>query len=128
KGITQGLPAILILCLVGILIGVWVLNGTVQTITYYGLQFLSPSVYLVSTVVITSIVSTMTGTSLGTLGTIGVSLMGVAHGMGVEPALAAGAIVSGSIFGNKLSPLSDTTNLAAASGKADVFEHIRHML
>ncbi|MGY4690925.1 Na+/H+ antiporter NhaC [Salibacterium sp. K-3] len=128
KVISQGMPAILILSFVGTLIGVWVLNGTVQTITFYGLQVLSPSVYLVSTVIITSIVSTVTGTSFGSIGTIGVSLMGVAYGMGVDPALAAGAIVSGAIFGNKLSPLSDTTNLAAASTNTDVFEHIRHML
>ncbi|MBB6451325.1 NhaC family Na+:H+ antiporter [Geomicrobium halophilum] len=128
KGISHGIPAILILSLIGTLIGVWVLNGTVQTITYYGLQLLSPSTFLVSTVIITAVVAIMTGSSLSAIGTIGVSLIGVAYGMDVSPAMTAGAIVSGAIFGDKLSPLSDTTNLAAATAKTNIFEHIRHML
>ncbi|SDI71134.1 Na+/H+ antiporter NhaC [Natribacillus halophilus] len=128
SGVAKGIAPILILSLIGMLIGVWVLNGTVQTITYYGLQLLSPSTFLVSSVVITAIVAIMTGSSLSAMGTIGVSLMGVAYGMDVAPAMAAGAIVSGAIFGDKLSPLSDTTNLAAATAKTDIFEHIRHML
>ncbi|WP_193550772.1 Na+/H+ antiporter NhaC [Salicibibacter kimchii] len=128
KGISNGIPAILILSLIGTLIGVWVLNGTVQTITYYGLQILSPATFLISTVIITAIVAIMTGSSLSAMGTIGVSLMGVSYGMGVEPAMTAGAIVSGALFGDKLSPLSDTTNLAAAAAKTNIFEHIRHML
>ncbi|QQK74809.1 Na+/H+ antiporter NhaC [Salicibibacter cibarius] len=128
NGIAQGIAPILILSLIGTLIGVWVLNGTVQTITYYGLQLLSPATFLVSAVVITAIVATMVGSSLSAMGTIGVSLMGVAYGMDVSPAMAAGAIVSGAIFGDKLSPLSDTTNLAAATAKTNIFEHIRHML
>lgn len=128
NGIAQGIAPILILSLIGTLIGVWVLNGTVQTITYYGLQLLSPATFLVSAVVITAIVATMVGSSLSAMGTIGVSLMGVAYGMDVSPAMAAGAIVSGAMFGDKLSPLSDTTNLAAATAKTNIFEHIRHML
>ncbi|SFQ26328.1 Na+/H+ antiporter NhaC [Salibacterium halotolerans] len=128
KGISYGIPAILILSLIGILIGVWALNGTVPTITFYGLQVLSPGFFLVTAVIITAVVATMTGSSLSAMGTIGVSLMGVAYGMGISPEMTAGAIVSGAIFGDKLSPLSDTTNLAAATAKVDVFAHIRHML
>ncbi|RSL33143.1 Na+/H+ antiporter NhaC [Salibacterium salarium] len=128
KGISYGIPAILILSLIGVLIGVWALNSTVPTITYYGLHVLSPSLFLVSAVLITAVVAVMTGSSLSAMGTIGVSLMGVAYGMGISPEMTAGAIVSGAIFGDKLSPLSDTTNLTAATAKVDVFEHIRHML
>ncbi|SFL47051.1 Na+/H+ antiporter NhaC [Salibacterium qingdaonense] len=128
KGISYGIPAILILSLIGVLIGVWALNGTVPTITFYGLQVLSPSFFLVSAVIITAVVAVMTGSSLSAMGTIGVSLMGVAYGMGISPEMTAGAIVSGAIFGDKLSPLSDTTNLTAATAKVDVFTHIRHML
>ncbi|WP_026702151.1 Na+/H+ antiporter NhaC [Salibacterium aidingense] len=128
KGISYGIPAILILSLIGVLIGVWALNGTVPTITFYGLHVLSPSLFLVSAVIITAVVAIMTGSSLSAMATIGVSLMGVAYGMGISPEMTAGAIVSGAIFGDKLSPLSDTTNLTAATAKVDVFEHIRHML
>lgn len=128
KGISQGIPSILILCLIGILIGVWVLNGTVPTITYYGLHALSPDFFLMSTVLICSVVSVVCGSSWSAIGTVGVSLMGVAYGLGVSPALTAGAIVSGAIFGDKISPLSDTTNLAAATAKVNIFDHIKHML
>lgn len=128
KGILYGIPSILILCLIGILIGVWVLNGTVPTITYYGLHILSPDFFLVSAVLICSIVSTICGSSWSAMGTIGVSLMGVAYGLGFSPAITAGAIVSGAIFGDKISPLSDTTNLAAATAKVNIYEHIKHML
>ncbi|ARI78695.1 Na+/H+ antiporter NhaC [Halobacillus mangrovi] len=128
RGVSYGVPAIIILSLIGITVGVWVLNGTVQTITYYGLQVLSPSIFLVSAVIITAVVATMTGSSWSAMSTIGIALMGVAYGMSVSPAITAGAIVSGAMFGDKLSPLSDTTNLAAATAKVDIFQHIRHML
>ncbi|WP_181347876.1 Na+/H+ antiporter NhaC [Thalassobacillus sp. CUG 92003] len=128
RGVSHGVPAILILSLIGILVGVWVLNGTVQTITYYGLHVLSPSLFLVSTVLITAIVATMTGSSWSAISTIGIALMGVAYGMEISPAMTAGAIVCGAIFGDKLSPLSDTTNLTAATAKVDIFVHIKHML
>ncbi|MGF9913697.1 Na+/H+ antiporter NhaC [Paenibacillus ehimensis] len=128
KGILYGLPSILILCLIGILIGIWVLNGTVPTLSYYGLHILSPSYFLVSTVLICGVVSVLTGSSWSAIGTMGVALMGVAYGMGISPAMAAGAIVCGSVFGDKISPLSDTTNLASATAKVPIFDHIRHML
>ncbi|GAK00545.1 LOW QUALITY PROTEIN: Na+/H+ antiporter NhaC [Geomicrobium sp. JCM 19055] len=128
SSVSYGVIPILILLMIGILIGLWLLGGTVQTITYYGLQVLSPTYFLATTVIITAVVALMTGSSLSAIGTIGVSLMGVSIGMGADPAMTAGAIVSGAIFGDKLSPLSDTTNLAAATAKVDLFEHIRHML
>ncbi|MBM7586085.1 NhaC family Na+:H+ antiporter [Bacillus pakistanensis] len=128
KGIFYGIPSILILCLIGMLIGVWVLNGTVPTITYYGLHTLSPDLFLMSTVLICSIVSVVCGSSWSSIGTIGVSLMGVAYGLDISPAMTAGAIVSGAIFGDKISPLSDTTNLASATAKVNIYEHIKHML
>ncbi|GLI06438.1 Na+/H+ antiporter NhaC [Paenibacillus tyrfis] len=128
KGILYGLPSILILCLIGILIGIWVLNGTVPTLSYYGLHILSPSYFLVSAVLICGVVSVLTGSSWSAIGTMGVALMGVAYGMGISPAMAAGAIVCGSVFGDKISPLSDTTNLASATAKVPIFDHIRHML
>jgi Na+:H+ antiporter, NhaC family len=128
KGIFYGIPSILILCLIGILIGVWVLNGTVPTITYYGLHILSPEFFLMSTLLICSIVSVFCGSSWSTIGTIGVSLMGIAFALDISPAMTAGAIVSGAIFGDKISPLSDTTNLASATAKVNIFEHIKHML
>ncbi|MFB0845950.1 Na+/H+ antiporter NhaC [Paenibacillus oleatilyticus] len=128
KGILYGLPSILILCLIGILIGIWVLNGTVPTLSYYGLHILSPGYFLVSAVLICGVVSVLTGSSWSAIGTMGVALMGVAYGMGISPAMAAGAIVCGSVFGDKISPLSDTTNLASATAKVPIFDHIRHML
>jgi NhaC family Na+:H+ antiporter len=128
KGISAGLPSILILCIIGIVIGVWAMNGTVPTMAYYGLQFLSPQFFLLSSVVLCVIVSVMTGSSWSAISTMGVALMGVAYGMEISPAMTAGAIVSGAIFGDKISPLSDTTNLASAIAKVDIFEHIRYML
>ncbi|QAS54282.1 Na+/H+ antiporter NhaC [Halobacillus litoralis] len=128
KGVSHGVPAILILSLIGILVGVWVLNGTVQTITFYGLQVLSPSIFLVSAVIITAVVATMTGSSWSAISTIGIALMGVSYGMEISASMTAGAIVCGAIFGDKMSPLSDTTNLTAATAKVDIFQHIKHML
>ncbi|WP_431799845.1 Na+/H+ antiporter NhaC family protein [Halobacillus andaensis] len=128
KGVSHGVPAILILSLIGILVGVWVLNGTVQTITFYGLHVLSPSIFLVSAVIITAVVATMTGSSWSAISTIGIALMGVSYGMGIPSSIAAGAVVCGAIFGDKMSPLSDTTNLTAATAKVDIFQHIKHML
>ncbi|UOQ45888.1 Na+/H+ antiporter NhaC [Halobacillus salinarum] len=128
RGVSYGVPAIIILSLIGINVGVWVLNGTVQTITYYGLEVLSPSFFLVSAVIVTAVVATMTGSSWSAISTIGIALMGVAYGMSISPAITAGAIVSGAMFGDKMSPLSDTTNLAAATAKVDIFQHIRHMM
>lgn len=127
-GIMQALQAIIILAIIGVLIGVWLLSGVVPTMIYYGLSILSPSIFLVATVIICSITSLATGTSWGAAGTIGLALMGIAQGLGIPAPIAAGAIISGVYFGDKMSPLSDTTNLAPAMAGTDVFTHIKFML
>ena len=127
-GIYRALQSILILIIIGILIGVWIVSGVVPTMIFYGLKLLSPSVFLVAAMLICSVTSLATGSSWGTVGTMGLALMGIAVGLGIPPAAAAGAIISGSYFGDKLSPLSDTTNLAPAMAGTDVFTHIKFML
>lgn len=127
-GIYQALQAVIILLIIGVLIGIWILSGVVPSMIYYGLGILKPSIFLVATILIASLTSLATGTSWGTAGTIGIALMGIAKGLGVPPAVAAGAIISGAYFGDKLSPLSDTTNLAPAVAGTDVFTHIKGML
>lgn len=127
-GIYQALQAVVILCIIGVLIGVWMVSGVVPSMIYYGLKILSPQFFLVAALLICSITSLATGTSWGTAGTIGVALMGVATGLGINPAIAAGAIISGAYFGDKMSPLSDTTNLAPAMAGTDVFTHVKFML
>lgn len=132
KGIVEGLakamPAILIMTSVGALIATWIAAGTIPMLVSWGLELISPRFFLVTACVICSIVSISTGTSWGTVGTVGVALMGVAGGLGVPLGAAAGAIVSGAYFGDKLSPFSDTTNLAPVIARANLFDHIRHML
>lgn len=128
RGITHALPSIIILLLVGILIGLWILGGVVPTLVYYGLMVFSPGIYLFACAVICAIASTATGTSWGTTGTIGVALMGVGAGLGIPLPMVAGAVLSGAYFGDKLSPLSDTTNMAPAMVGVDLYTHIRHML
>jgi NhaC family Na+:H+ antiporter len=132
KGIVHGISlstgAVLILLMVGALIGTWILSGTVPTLIYYGLGVLSPTWFYAAAVVICAIVALATGSSWTTAGTIGVALVGIATVQGLNLGLAAGAIVSGAYFGDKLSPLSDTTNLAPAMAGTDLFTHIRHML
>ncbi len=127
-GIYQALQAIIILAIIGILIGTWLLAGVVPTMIYYGLNILNPTIFLVATTIICSITSLATGTSWGTAGTIGIALMGIAKGLSIPAPIAAGAILSGAYFGDKLSPLSDTTNLAPAMAGTDVFTHVKFML
>ena len=127
-GISRAMQAILILTIVGMMVGVWLLSGTIPTMIYYGLKLLSPSVFLVASVLICSITSLATGTSWGTMGTMGLALMGIAAGLGMPIGPTAGAILSGSYFGDKLSPLSDTTNLAPAMAGTDVFTHVKYMI
>jgi NhaC family Na+:H+ antiporter len=122
------MQAILILAIVGSLIGVWIAGGIVPTLIYYGLQVLSPTFFLVASVILCSIVSLATGSSWTTAGTVGVALIGVAQGLGIPMALAAGAIISGAYFGDKMSPMSDTTNLAPAMAGSQLFDHIKHMM
>lgn len=126
-GITQALQSIIILAIIGILIGVWIVSGVVPTMISYGLRILSPNIFLPAAVLLTSITSIATGTSWGTMGTMGIALMGIAGGLNIPGPLAAGAIISGAYFGDKMSPLSDTTNLAPAMAGTDVFTHIKYM-
>jgi len=127
-GINLAMGAILILMVVGTMIGTWISGGIVPTMIYYGLKALSPGIFLGATMIICSIISLGTGSSWSTAGTVGVALIGVGQGLGVPMPMVAGAIISGAYFGDKMSPLSDTTNLAPAVAGTDVFSHIRHMV
>ncbi|KPK61962.1 MAG: sodium:proton antiporter [Gemmatimonas sp. SG8_38_2] len=128
RGINLAMGAILILMVVGTLIGTWILGGVVPTMIYYGLKVLSPGIFLAATMLICSIVSLGTGSSWSTAGTVGVALIGVGGALQIPLPMVAGAIISGAYFGDKMSPLSDTTNLAPAVAGTDVFTHIRHMV
>jgi NhaC family Na+:H+ antiporter len=132
KGIVHGISlstgAVLILLIVGALIGTWILSGTVPAMIYWGLGILSPTWFYAAALIICSIVALATGSSWTTAGTIGVALIGVATVQDLNLGLAAGAVISGAYFGDKMSPLSDTTNLAPAMAGTDLFTHIRHML
>lgn len=121
------LPSMIVL-VVGAMVGAWLISGTVPTLIYYGIQTISPGYFFVTALLFCTIVSVSTGTSWGTLGTAGVALMGVSHSLGLPPGMSAGAIISGAYFGDKISPLSDTTNLAAAVSGADLIDHVKHML
>lgn len=120
-------PIMILMC-VGMLVGVWICSGTIPTMIYYGMKFLSPRTFLIMTCLIACLMSVMTGTSWGTVSTVGVALMGVSVGLGVPVAYTAGAITAGAIFGDKLSPLSDTTVLAAAVADVNIVDHIKYML
>lgn len=126
--INRAMGAILILIMVGPLIGSWLVSGTIPYFIYIGIQLLNPRIFLVAATIICSFASLMTGTSWGTVATLGVALMGVAQGLGVPAPITAGAIVTGAYFGDKLSPISDTTNLAAAVAETDLFDHVKSML
>ena len=120
--------SILILLLIGMISGTWMISGVVPTLIYYGIQIISPQFYLVSACIICAVVSLMTGSSWTTIATIGIALLGVGKALGVSEAWAAGAIISGAYFGDKISPLSDTTVLASSSANVGLFDHIRYML
>ena len=125
--IAKGMPAILILITVGAMVGTWMTSGTIPMMIYYGVQIVSPKWLLVTAFLITSLVSVATGTSWGSVATMGVALMGIASALGVNPAATAGAVIAGSYFGDKISPLSDTTNLAPLAAGSNLYEHIGHM-
>ena len=127
-GIKVGLGPVLILLAVGALIGSWILAGTVPAMIYHGVALLNPSVFYAASAVICALASVSIGSSWTVAGTLGIGLMGIAQSFNLSPAMTAGAIISGAYFGDKLSPLSDTTNLAAACAGVDLFDHIRHML
>ena len=127
-GIGTAMGAVLILLSVGGLIGTWLMAGTVPSLIYYGLELLNPQYFYVAACLICAIAALSTGSSWTVAGTLGVALIGVSLGLGLSPAVAAGAIISGAYFGDKMSPLSDTTNLAPAVAQTDLFTHIRHMV
>ncbi|GIN14596.1 Na+/H+ antiporter NhaC [Shouchella clausii] len=128
KGIKLALPAVVIIILVGLTIGAWIGGGIVATMVFYGLKLMSPSLFLVSICIICAVVTLAIGSSWSTMATIGVAGMGIGLSMGIPAAMIAGAVISGAYFGDKLSPLSDTTNLAAGLTGTDLFEHIKFML
>ncbi|MCR4810370.1 MAG: sodium:proton antiporter [Prevotella sp.] len=119
---------LLILLCVGMLSGAWMISGIVPTLIYYGVQVMSPQFFLVSACVICALVSLLSGSSWTTIATIGVALLGISHALGVSEAWTAGAIISGAYFGDKMSPLSDTTILASSATGTDLFTHIRYMM
>ncbi len=126
--IAVSFPAVSVLLLVGMIVGTWIAAGTVPTLIYYGLALLSPEMFLAAGMVLCSIVSLALGTSWGTVGTVGLALMGIGEGFGIPTYWTAAAVVSGAFFGDKISPLSDTTNLAPAVTDTKLFDHIRNML
>lgn len=128
KGIRLALPAVVIIMLVGLTIGAWIGGGIVATMIYYGLKIITPSLFLVSITIICAVVALAIGSSWSTMGTIGVAGMGIGISMGIPAPMIAGAIISGAYFGDKMSPLSDTTNLASGLTNTNLFVHIRHML
>ncbi|MDG1428745.1 MAG: Na+/H+ antiporter NhaC family protein [Crocinitomicaceae bacterium] len=127
KSIKSALPALLILLLIGSLAGTWMISGVVPTMIYYGLEILNPTVFLVAACVVSAIVAIATGSSWSTIATVGLALLGIGTVLGIHQGLIAGAIISGAYFGDKMSPLSDTTNLAPAMAGTDLFTHIRYM-
>ncbi|MDW8569086.1 Na+/H+ antiporter NhaC [Staphylococcus shinii] len=132
EGITHRLatamPAIFIILSVGIIVGTWMFSGTVPALIYYGLEFLNPNLFLVSAFVICAITSVATGTAWGSASTAGIALMAISTQLHIPAGMAAGAIIAGAVFGDKMSPLSDTTNLAALVTKVNIFSHIRAMI
>ncbi|BDD11250.1 sodium:proton antiporter [Fulvitalea axinellae] len=128
KTISTAMPSILIMLMIGALTGTWLISGIVPAMIYYGLDFLNPKVFLLAACVISAIVSMATGSSWTTIGTIGVALLGIGKALGFSEGIVAGAIISGGYFGDKLSPMSETTNLAPAVAGTDLFTHIRSMM
>ncbi|MDD3385388.1 MAG: Na+/H+ antiporter NhaC [Bacteroidales bacterium] len=128
NSIGAAMPAMLILLLIGSLAGTWLLSGVVPTLIYYGLLVLHPSIFLFAACIICSLVSVATGSSWSTVATLGIALLGIGKALGIHEGIIAGAIISGAYFGDKISPLSDTTNLAPAMAGTDVFTHVKYLL
>ena len=126
--ILSALPALLILLLIGALAGTWLISGIVPSMIYYGLKILNPTIFLFAACIVSAIISLATGSSWTTIATIGVALLGIGQAMDINTGLIAGAIISGAYFGDKMSPMSDTTNLAPAVAGTDLFTHIRYMM
>jgi Na+:H+ antiporter, NhaC family len=128
KSISSAMGAILILLVIGSLSGTWLLSGIVPAMIYYGLKILNPTIFLFAACIVCAIVSVATGSSWGTVATVGIALLGIGQALGINIGLVGGAIISGAYFGDKISPLSDTTNLAPAMAGTDLFTHIRYMM
>ncbi len=132
RGITdsihKAMPAILIMLCVGILIGAWISAGTIPMIIFYGLKLISPKFFLVTACFVCTMTSIATGTSWGTIGTLGVAFIGIAMALEIPLGPASGAIVAGAFFGDKMSPFSDVTNLAPVAAGSNLFDHIKHMM
>lgn len=128
KNIESTSGAILILLFVGALTGTWLLSGVIPTMVYYGLQLLNPTIFLASTLIITALVSLIIGSSWSTTATVGIALIGIGKALGFPLPMVAGAVISGAYFGDKMSPLSDTTNLASAIAGVDLYRHVRYMM
>ena len=126
--IGSAMPSMLILLLIGSLAGTWLISGVIPAMIYYGMDIIHPNLFLMAAVVVSSVVSVATGSSWSTVATIGVALIGIGKAIGISEPIVAGAIISGAYFGDKISPLSDTTNLAPAMAGTDLFTHIRYML
>ncbi len=128
NSITSSMNAILILLLIGALAGTWLISGIVPAMVYYGLQVLTPTIFLFAATVVCCIVSLATGSSWSTVATVGIALLGIGKALNIHEGIIAGAIISGAYFGDKISPMSDTTNLAPAMAGTDLFTHIRYMM
>jgi len=126
--VSSSLVSIFVMIAVGILIGTWMLSGTIPMMIYYGIKIINPQYLLITAFIVTALISTFTGTSFGSAGTAGVAIMGIAIAQGISLPAAAGAVVAGSVFGDKLSPFSDTTILAPIAAGCELYEHIKHML
>ncbi|PIC63791.1 Na+/H+ antiporter NhaC [Sporosarcina sp. P13] len=128
NGVSRALPAVFILLLIGIIVGSWMASGVIPTIIFYGLSLIHPSLFIPVVAVVTGIVSITLGSSFTSIATVGLAFMAIGEGLGFPAGLVGGAVISGAFFGDKLSPLSDTTNIAPAMVETDVFAHIKHML
>lgn len=128
KSVSLALQALLILMVIGTIIGTWIAGGIVPTMIYYGLEIISPAYFLPAAAIICSIIAIASGNAWTAAGTIGIALMGVGVGLGINPAMVAGAVISGCYFGDKISPLSETTNMSPGITGVQLFDHIRHML
>ncbi len=128
RSINSSMGAILILLMIGALAGTWLISGIVPAMIYYGLQILNPTIFLFATCIVCAIVSVATGSSWSTVATVGIALLGIGKAMGLHEGVIAGAVISGAYFGDKISPMSDTTNLAPAMAGTDLFTHIRYMM
>ncbi len=128
SSISSAMPSMLILLLIGSLAGTWMISGVVPALIYYGLKTINPTIFLFASVFVSALVSVATGSSWSTIATLGVALLGIGNALGLHEGVVAGAIISGAYFGDKMSPLSDTTNLAPAMAGTDIFTHIRYMV